>query len=50
MTRITHSSGLRVNVSGDGRAIRQDPPPGTVVQSGDVIDVFFSKGSRGGAR
>jgi cell division protein FtsI (penicillin-binding protein 3) len=42
VTRITESSDLRVNVSGDGRAIRQDPPPGTVVQPGDVIEVFFS--------
>jgi cell division protein FtsI (penicillin-binding protein 3) len=35
--QITALIGVRATVSGNGRAIRQDPPPGTVVDAGETI-------------
>jgi len=35
--QITALLGVRATVSGNGRAIRQDPPPGTVVDAGETI-------------
>ncbi len=43
--QITEKSGLRVMVTGSGRAIGQDPPPGTVVAAGeDTVHVEFAAG------
>jgi cell division protein FtsI (penicillin-binding protein 3) len=40
--RITESHGLRVKVSGNGRAVDQHPPPGSVVSGGNgSIHVVF---------
>ena len=43
--QITEKSGLRVKVTGSGRAIAQDPPPGTVVAAGEgTVHVEFAAG------
>jgi cell division protein FtsI (penicillin-binding protein 3) len=41
--QITASHGLKLKVSGSGRAIQQDPPAGTVVESGGHIRVKFAR-------
>jgi cell division protein FtsI (penicillin-binding protein 3) len=41
--RITESSGLHVKVSGHGRAVRQDPPPGTVVAEEEGVRIEFAE-------
>jgi cell division protein FtsI (penicillin-binding protein 3) len=41
--QITASHGLKLKVSGSGRAIQQDPPAGTVVESGGHIHVEFAR-------
>ena len=37
VTQITAKNRLRVELSGDGLAVRQDPPPGSVVMAGSEI-------------
>jgi cell division protein FtsI (penicillin-binding protein 3) len=46
VTRITAGRGLQVKVQGRGRAIAQQPPPGTILPAGGVVNVEF----RGAAR
>jgi hypothetical protein len=55
VTRITAGQGLRVKVQGRGRAVAQDPPPGTILQEGSVVHIEFRGASaappqRGGSR
>jgi cell division protein FtsI (penicillin-binding protein 3) len=45
VTRITESARLIVRVLGRGRAIQQDPPPGTVVPTGGIVTIEFSEAS-----
>jgi len=41
--QVTAGTGLRVTLRGSGRAVRQDPPPGSVVASGsEVVRIEFS--------
>jgi hypothetical protein len=35
--QVTAKNGLRVKLDGDGLAVRQDPPPGSVVMAGNEI-------------
>ena len=55
VTRITAGQGLRVKVQGRGRAVAQEPPPGTILPAGGAVRVLF-EGSQaaeprvGGAR
>ena len=37
VTQVTAKNGLRVKLEGDGLAVRQDPPPGSVVVAGNEI-------------
>jgi hypothetical protein len=39
VTSITAGGGVHVRFRGTGRAIRQDPPPGTVVPNGDIVSI-----------
>ncbi len=41
VTRITESARLIVRVRGRGRALRQDPAPGTIVPSGGIVTIEF---------
>jgi cell division protein FtsI (penicillin-binding protein 3) len=42
VSQITAKNGLRVELSGDGLAVRQDPPPGSVVVAGsEIVRVQF---------
>jgi hypothetical protein len=41
VTRITESARLIARVQGTGRAIRQDPPPGTIVPAGGIVTIEF---------
>lgn len=43
--RAAAAAGLRVDVSGAGLAIAQDPPPGTVLDRGDPVRVRFAAGA-----
>ena len=43
VTRITESARLIVRVRGRGRAVRQDPPPGTIVLSGGIVTIEFGE-------
>jgi cell division protein FtsI (penicillin-binding protein 3) len=43
VTRITESAHLIVRVRGRGRAIQQDPPPGTIVPSGGIVTIEFGE-------
>jgi cell division protein FtsI (penicillin-binding protein 3) len=48
VTRITETARLIVRVLGRGRAIQQDPPPGTVVPTGGIVTIEFSEADAGG--
>jgi hypothetical protein len=52
VTRITAGHGLRVKVQGRGRAVAQEPPPGTILPAGAEVQVDFAgaqaRVSRGG--
>ena len=37
VSQVTAKNGLRVKLDGDGLAVRQDPPPGSVVVAGSEI-------------
>jgi hypothetical protein len=54
VTRITAGRGLRVKVQGRGRAVAQEPPPGTILPEGAEVQVEFAgaqaRGARGGPR
>jgi hypothetical protein len=54
VTRITAGHGLRVKVQGRGRAIAQEPPPGTILPAGAEVQVDFAgaqaRAPRGGPR
>ena len=41
VTRITAGQGLRVMVQGRGRAVAQEPPPGTILPAGGSVRVRF---------
>ncbi|HEX5068338.1 MAG TPA: penicillin-binding protein [Myxococcota bacterium] len=41
VTRITASQGLQVKVQGRGRAVAQEPPPGTILPAGGAVRVLF---------
>jgi hypothetical protein len=42
VTQVTAKNGLRVKLEGDGVAVRQDPPPGSVVVAGsEIVRVQF---------
>lgn len=41
-----HENGLDARVFGRGRAVEQDPPPGSVLLRGDTIEVHFQPTSR----
>jgi cell division protein FtsI (penicillin-binding protein 3) len=41
VTRITAGQGLRVMVQGRGRAVAQEPPPGTILPAGGSVRVLF---------
>jgi hypothetical protein len=43
VTRITENARLIVRVRGRGRAVRQDPPPGTVLPSGGIVTIDFDE-------
>ncbi len=43
VAEITSAMGLKVKTSGSGKAIEQQPIPGTVVNQGDVITVKFEE-------
>ncbi len=48
--QVTAANGLRVTLSGDGLAVRQDPPPGSVVAAGsETVRIEFSAGEPTGA-
>jgi cell division protein FtsI (penicillin-binding protein 3) len=47
VTRITETARLIVRVLGRGRAIQQDPPPGTVVPTGGIVTIEFSEAAAG---
>jgi cell division protein FtsI (penicillin-binding protein 3) len=47
VTRITETARLIVRVVGEGRVIRQDPPPGTVVPSGGIVTIEFGETASG---
>jgi hypothetical protein len=41
--QVTAANGLRANLHGDGLAVRQDPPPGSVVVAGsETVRIEFS--------
>jgi hypothetical protein len=40
--QVTAANGLRATLEGDGTAVRQDPPPGSVVAGGDTVRIEFS--------
>jgi cell division protein FtsI (penicillin-binding protein 3) len=42
VTRITAGHGLRVKVQGRGRAVAQEPPPGTILPAGAEVQVDFA--------
>jgi hypothetical protein len=55
VTRITAGQGLQVKVQGRGRAVAQEPPPGTILQEGAVVHIEFrgaqaAEPRRGGPR
>jgi cell division protein FtsI (penicillin-binding protein 3) len=41
VTRITAGQGLHVKVQGRGRAVAQEPPPGTILPAGGAVRVLF---------
>jgi cell division protein FtsI (penicillin-binding protein 3) len=42
VSQVTAKNGLRVKLDGDGLAVRQDPPPGSVVVAGsDIVRIQF---------
>jgi len=41
VTRITAGQGLQVKVQGRGRAVAQEPPPGTILPAGGAVRVLF---------
>jgi len=40
--QVTAANGLRATLEGDGTAVRQNPPPGSVVAGGDTVRIEFS--------
>ncbi|MGH0032216.1 MAG: penicillin-binding protein [Myxococcota bacterium] len=43
VTRITESQPVIVRFQGRGRAVRQDPPPGTIVPGGSIVTIEFGE-------
>jgi beta-lactam-binding protein with PASTA domain len=41
VTRITESRPVIVRFQGRGRAVHQDPPPGTIVPGGTIVTIEF---------
>jgi hypothetical protein len=47
VSQLSSKNGLRVELAGDGVAVRQDPPPGSIVDAGhEVVRVQFRAAGR----